>query len=44
MTVTKLRAPEKVEVARWSALQDRTPAYALVADVDLVVVRYDESV
>lgn len=34
----------KVLVARWSALQDREPAYALVADVDLVVVRYDDRV
>ena len=33
-----------VQVAVWSALPDRTPAYALVANVDLVVIRYDESV
>ena len=25
----------KVEVAQWSALKDRVPAYALVANVDL---------
>ena len=31
-------------VAGWSELSDRKPAYALVAGVDLVVVRYDESV
>ena len=31
-------------VASWSALRDRQPLYALVADVDLVVVRYDDSV
>ena len=31
-------------VATWSQLQDRQPAYALVEDVDLVVVRFDEEV
>ncbi|MEE9322121.1 MAG: glutamate synthase-related protein [Granulosicoccus sp.] len=31
-------------VARWSALEDRKPAYALVGDVDLVVTRFDDSV
>jgi len=31
-------------VAIWSKLADRSPAYALVADVDLVVVRYDDEV
>jgi glutamate synthase domain-containing protein 2 len=30
------------QVATWSALPDRQPTYALVADVDLVIVRYDE--
>ena len=35
---------EKVAVAKWNELADRQPAYALVADVDLVVVRYDDSV
>ena len=32
------------KVATWSQLADRQPAYALVADVDLVVVRYDNAV
>lgn len=32
------------KVATWSTLEDRTPAYALVANVDLVVIRYDDSV
>ncbi len=32
------------EVARWSELEDRKPAYALVAEVDLVVIRHDEEV
>ena len=34
----------KVAVAEWSKLKDRAPAYALVANVDLVVIRYGESV
>jgi glutamate synthase domain-containing protein 2 len=33
-----------VEVARFSELGDREPAYALVANVDLVVVRHDDEV
>jgi glutamate synthase domain-containing protein 2/nitrite reductase/ring-hydroxylating ferredoxin subunit len=32
------------KVATWSQLDDRTPHYALVADVDLVVIRYDDAV
>jgi len=31
-------------VAKWDDLADRKPAYALVGEVDLVVIRYDESV
>ncbi len=34
----------KVKVADLSTLQDRAPAYALVAEVDLVVVRWDAEV
>jgi glutamate synthase domain-containing protein 2 len=34
----------KVAVARWLELADRVPAYALVANVDLVIVRYDDRV
>ena len=34
----------KVKVAGWSLLQDRIPAYALIKNVDLVVVRYDDTV
>ena len=33
-----------VKVAVWSELADRKPSYALVANVDLVVIRYDEQV
>ena len=32
------------KVATWSELEDRAPAYALVADVDLVVIRHDDAV
>lgn len=35
---------KKQAVANWQDLKDREPAYALVADVDLVVIRYDENV
>ena len=31
-------------VARWSELRDRIPAYALVEDVDLVIIRFDDRV
>mgnify|MGYP001801299434 CR=1 FL=1 len=34
----------KVKVATWSELADREPTYALVANVDLVIVRYDDKV
>ena len=35
---------EAAKVATWSELEDRQPAYALVANVDLVVIRYDDQV
>ncbi|GAB4559622.1 MAG: glutamate synthase-related protein [Haliangiales bacterium] len=38
------QAQHKVKVATYSALEDRKPAYALVAGVDLVVIRYDDAV
>jgi glutamate synthase domain-containing protein 2 len=44
MTVTQIRKQSKVQVAKWSELEDRVPTYALVADVDLVVLRYDDEV
>src|SRR5215813_7024086 len=34
----------KVAVANWSTLKDRTPEYALVGNVDLVVIRYGDDV
>ncbi len=35
---------KKIKTAEWNDLEDRQPAYALVADVDLVIVRYDDEV
>ena len=34
----------KTTILNWSELEDRKPTYALVGDVDLVVVRFDDSV
>ena len=34
----------KQSVAKWPELEDRQPAYALVGEVDLVVVRWDDEV
>ena len=34
----------KVSVANWDALEDRAPTHALVANVDLVITRFDDSV
>ncbi len=35
---------KKIKITNWSTLPDRKPQYALVANVDLVVTRYDDSV
>ncbi len=42
--MTQTLPANKTKVATWSTLPDRSPAYALVANVDLVVVRYDDKV
>ena len=34
----------KTRVMSWDALEDRAPAHALVAGVDLVIVRFDDEV
>ncbi|MEX1368961.1 MAG: glutamate synthase-related protein, partial [Nannocystaceae bacterium] len=44
MHLPTLPDPKKVPVATWSELSDRQPAYACIADVDLVVVRWDDQV
>ena len=35
---------KKVAIADWDSLKDREPSYALVANVDLVIIRYDKDV
>ena len=40
----QLPQARRIKVATWSLLNDRAPAYALVGEVDLVVVRYDDQV
>ena len=35
---------KKLSIKKWGELEDRVPEYALVADVDLVVIRFDDSV
>lgn len=44
--VFRLRGDDmkRFSIATWCKLEDREPAYALVADFDLVVVRFDEKV
>lgn len=37
-------ARAKVSVAKWNELEDRKPAHAMIAEVDLVVIRYDDKV
>lgn len=34
----------KIAVAKWDELEDRTPVHTLVAGVDLVIIRFDENV
>jgi glutamate synthase domain-containing protein 2/nitrite reductase/ring-hydroxylating ferredoxin subunit len=35
---------KKISIVSWNEMQDRKPAYALVANVDLVIVRYGDKV
>ena len=35
---------KKLAIAKWDDVADRKPMHALVADVDLVIVRYDDNV
>ncbi|MEZ4382790.1 MAG: glutamate synthase-related protein [Nannocystaceae bacterium] len=44
MSLVQIRTDRRVKVATLSELEDRRPAYALVADVDLVVTRFDDQV
>ena len=34
----------RIQIARFSELEDRRPVHALVGDVDLVVIKYDDKV
>ncbi len=34
----------RIQIATWSKLEDRTPAYGLAKGIDLVIVRYDDQV
>ena len=43
-SATQDSAKKPVAIARFDELQDRQPAHALVANVDLVVIRYDDDV
>ncbi len=42
--LVQIRTENRHKVATWSELKDREPAYALVNEIDLVVIRYDDSV
>ncbi len=44
MSAVKPQTIKKARAATWSELEDRKPRYALVANVDLVVIRYDDQV
>ena len=44
MTMAEKQGVKKVKIAGWRELVDRQPTYALVGNVDLVVVRYDDQV
>jgi glutamate synthase domain-containing protein 2 len=44
MSSESIDRPNRTKVATWSELADREPTYALVGNVDLVVVRYDDQV
>ncbi len=42
--LVQIRTENRHKVAAWSELRDREPAYALVNEIDLVVIRYDDDV
>ncbi len=42
--MTATTPKKKIQVATWSELADRTPHYALVANVDLVVIRFGDEI
>ena len=44
MSIDLPMSRRSARVATWSTLEDRSPAYALVEGVDLVVIRFDDQV
>jgi len=42
--MNKSGSVNKIKIAEWSNLQNRQPTYALVANVDLVIIRYDDQI
>ncbi len=44
MTLVPIRTPRKYKVAAWNDLADRQPSHTVVADIDLVVTRYDDKI
>lgn len=44
MSKTAIQTPRSVAIADWADLDDRKPAHARVANVDLVIVRFDDNV
>ena len=44
MSSARANAQAPTRITGWSELEDRSPSYALVAGVDLVVTRYDDEV
>ncbi|MHC4991356.1 MAG: glutamate synthase-related protein [Planctomycetota bacterium] len=44
MKLDQIDTNHRVKIATWSQLTDREPAHAVVANVDLVIVRYDDRV
>lgn len=43
MTTSRVKTEKKAKIAIWSKLPELTPTYAIVANVDLVIIRYNES-
>lgn len=44
MNLSQLDTSRRAKVATWSDLVDRSPVYALIMHVDLVVIRFDDEV
>ncbi len=42
--MTESTTPRPVSISSWSKLEDRSPTFPLVAQVDLVILRVDDQV